>query len=431
MSTLKVNKLRDTSGSADAITLDPNGGAVLAGVTTMTTARVTSGIVTNTFIVGAGVTISESGIEASGIGITCANINGGQFSNRNIIVNGAMEVDQRNAGVATATTLSSSFFAADRMRVFLYGCGELAASLQRVEDAPAGFHYSNKVTITTPESTGGTPAADDRFSMQNRIEGHDINRLSLGTSGAKDFVISFYVKASTAGNYGLAVVNSSGSRSYCMLYAATTSWSRVVLKVPGDTSGTYSTSNSEGLALKFGLYNGSSRSGPDQGIAGTGTWQSSSSPQGTTGQTQLGGINSATWQITGLQLEAGTEATPFEFRNIADEVKRCSRYFQQYDGGSNSLFATGFTAGNDFYGGNTLPMGKMRTTPSIAVTGTLSHLNYTHVAVSANVSSLTNQGSGDSSFVVRLQSTTNTTSNAGAYARLVNSNTNLEFRAEL
>ena len=420
MSTLKVNKLRDTSGSADAITLDPNGGAVLAGVTTVTTVKA-----------GAGVTITTDGIDAIGVAVTCANINGGQFSNRNIIVNGAMEVDQRNAGVATVTVANSSFFAADRNRFFNNNTGELVASLQRVEDAPVGFHYSNKVTITTPESTGGTPDADDRFSMQHRIEGHDINRLSLGTSGAKDFVISFYVKASIAGNYGLAVVNQSGSRSYCMLYAATTSWSRVVLKVPGDTSGTYSTSNSEGLALKFGLYTGSGRAGPDQGIAGTGTWQSSSSPQGTAGQTQLGGTSSATWQITGLQLEAGTEATPFEFRNIADEVKRCCRYYQQYDGGSNTLFATGFTASNDFYGGSTLPMGKMRTTPSIAVMGTLSHLNYTHTAVSANVSSITNQGSGDSSFVVRLQSTTNTTSNAGAYARLVNSNTNLEFRAEL
>ena len=420
MSTLKVNKLRDTSGSTDAITLDPSGGAVLAGVTTVTTVKA-----------GTGVTITTSGIDAIGVGITVANINGGQFSNRNIIVNGAMEVDQRNAGVATVTSSNSSFFAADRNRFFNNNTGELVASLQRVEDAPAGFNFSNKVTITTPESTGGTPAADDRFSMQHRIEGHDINRLSLGTSDAKPFVISFYVKASIAGNYGLAVVNSSGSRSYCMLYAATTSWSRVVLKVPGDTSGTYSTSNSEGLALKFGLYTGSGRAGPDQGIAGTGTWQSSSSPQGTAGQTQLGGTSNATWQITGLQLEAGTEATPFEYRNIADEVKRCSRYFQQYDGGSNTLFATGFTASNDFYGGSTLPMGKMRTTPSIAVTGTLSHLNYTHTAVSANVSSITNQGSGDSSFVVRLQSTTNTTSNAGAYARLVNSNTNLEFRAEL
>ena len=78
-----------------------------------------------------------------------------------------------------------------------------------------------------------------------------------------------------------------------------------------------------------------------------------------------------------------------------------------------------------------LPMGKMRTAPTIAVDGTLSHLNYTHVAVSANASSITNQGSGDSSFVLRLQSTTNTTSNAGSYARLVNSSTNLTFAAEL
>ena len=78
MSTLKVNKIRDTSGSTDAITFDPSGGAVLAGVTTISTARITTGISTS-IQVGGGVTISESGIEASGIGITCANINGTQI----------------------------------------------------------------------------------------------------------------------------------------------------------------------------------------------------------------------------------------------------------------------------------------------------------------------------------------------------------------
>ena len=86
MSTLKVNKLRDTSGSTDAIVLDPSGGAVLAGVTTISTARITTGITTS-IQVGGGVTISESGIEASGIGITCANINGAQIGGRrNIII---------------------------------------------------------------------------------------------------------------------------------------------------------------------------------------------------------------------------------------------------------------------------------------------------------------------------------------------------------
>ena len=95
MSTLKVNKIRDTSGSTDAITLDPSGGAVLAGVTTISTARITTGITTS-IQVGGGVTISESGIEASGIGITVANINGGAVSGRrNMIINGDQRIAQR------------------------------------------------------------------------------------------------------------------------------------------------------------------------------------------------------------------------------------------------------------------------------------------------------------------------------------------------
>ena len=111
MSTLKVNKIRDTSGSADAITLDPSGGAVLAGVTTMTTARITTGITTS-IQVGGGVTISESGIEASGIGITCANINGAAISGRrNIIINGAMMVAQRGT-----TSTTSGFATIDRFK---------------------------------------------------------------------------------------------------------------------------------------------------------------------------------------------------------------------------------------------------------------------------------------------------------------------------
>ena len=363
MSTLKVNKLRDTAGSADAITLDPNGGAVLAGVTTVTSVKV-----------GAAVTISESGIEASGIGITCASINGGQLSNRNMVINGAMEVDQRNEGSAVTSSPGGSLnFAADRNHFYNYGTGELTATLQRVADAPSGtgLYNSNKVTITTPESSGGTPAADDRFSMQHRIEGRNINRLALGTSGAKDFVISFYIKASIAGDYGLAVVNSSGSRSYCMLYPATTSWSRVTLKVPGDTSGTYQAGTSSGLELKFGLYNGSSRVGANQGITGTGSWQASAAPQGTSGQTQLGGTNGATWQITGLQVEAGTEATPFEHRRHGDELALCQRYYRAvYRRGSSSDsnisiggLASLYTS-TSIYIDLTFPV-KMRTAPSV------------------------------------------------------------------
>ena len=311
MSTLKVN----TVLSADTPTVNITDGLNVTGVSTV--ANITATTVNTTNI-----------------------INSSPLSNRNIAINGAMEVDQRNGGSAVTSSPGGSLnFAADRNHFYNYGTGELVASLQRVADAPSGtgLYNSNKVTITTPESTGGTPAADDRFSMQHRIEGRNINRLALGTSGAKAFVISFYVKASIAGDYGLALVNSSGSRSYCMLYPATTSWSRVTLKVPGDTSGTYQAGTSSGLEMKFGLYNGSNRAGANQGITGTGSWQASSAPQGTTGQTQLGGTNGATWQITGLQVEIGSEATPFEHRQFGEEMALCKRYYNKvFDAESQS-----------------------------------------------------------------------------------------------
>ena len=122
MSTLKVNKIRDTSGSSDAITLDPSGGAVLAGVTTISTARITTGITTS-IQVGGGVTISESGIEASGIGITVANINGGAVSGRrNMIINGAQRIAQRGTTAKLATT-SASYKCVDRFKTDIDGSG--------------------------------------------------------------------------------------------------------------------------------------------------------------------------------------------------------------------------------------------------------------------------------------------------------------------
>jgi hypothetical protein len=278
---------------------------------------------------------SIKGVGASAAAITVNNTDGtctanitNNLSNRNIVKNGAMMVDQRNSGsTATSSPSGSSVYGCDRMLFSNLNTGELTLTLQQVTDAPAGFYYSQKVTVATPESSGGTPAADDRTGMQYRFEGYDINHLNLGTANAKDFVVSFYIKVSVAGNYGLAIVNNSGSRSYCVLFAATTSWTRVSIKVPKDTSGTYAATNAEGLALKFGFYNGSSRVGSDQGITGTGSWQSSNTPQGTTGQTQFGGTNGATWQITGIQLEVGSVATDFEHRSFAQELSLCQRYF--------------------------------------------------------------------------------------------------------
>ena len=135
--------------------------------------------------------------------------------------------------------------------------------------------------MTTAESSGATPAANDRASLQLRLEGNTVESLELGTSDAKDFVVSFYVKSSLTGNFGVAFAGS--NRCYPVLYniATADTWERKVIKVPGPTDGTWNTGNSQGFALKFGLYIGADRDGPDQGIDGDGTWQTNATAQGT------------------------------------------------------------------------------------------------------------------------------------------------------
>ena len=421
MSTLKVNKLRDTAGSADAITLDPNGGAVLAGVTTMTTARVTSGIVTNTFIVGAGVTISESGIEASGIGITVANINGGQFSNRNVIINGACQVAQRS----NLTTAQTGYGAVDRFQLLSTGASRFTLSQSDGPGAQYGLPSALKFETTTADSS---IAATDYMYLDTRLEGQDLQRFQKGSSDAKQFTLQFWIKLAVTGTYVVQLFDADNSRHVVANYTVNSAntWEKKIITFPADTSGTFDNDNARSLDIRWHFMGGSNYRGGTQQT----TWGSIVATNMLEG---MGNAVSSTGDnfITGMQLEVGPQATSFEHRSVGEELQLCARYFQQFDGGSNTLFATGFTATNDFYGGGTLPMGKMRAAPTIAVDGTLSHLNYTHVAVARDVSSITNQGSGDTSFVLRLQSTSTTTDNAGAYARIVNSSTNLTFDAEI
>ena len=428
MSTLKVNKIRDTSGSADAITLDPSGGAVLAGVTTISTARITTGITTS-IQVGGGVTITESGIETSGIGITCANINGGAISGRkNKIINGDFTIHQRGGTI----TASGAAYTLDRWRSYIAGDSTGGFTVQQSTGSYpqtniSGVKDNFKASVLITVTSAGSAAANNNVKFQQRIEGSDVYDLALGTSAAKSFTVSFYVKSSLTGTFGASLVNASHNRSNVQTYTinSANTWEYKTFTVAGDTSGSWVTNTSIGLQLMFDLGSGSSKLTDTTNQWVTGEYH------GTTSSVKLTHTNSATLQFAGVQLEAGTQATAFEHRPISEELQLCARYFQKIHGGGNNYLASGFTSGNDFYGGSMLPMGKMRAAPTIAVDGTLSHLNYTHVAVGAPASSITNLGGGDVSYVLRLQSTTNTTSNAGAYARIVDSSTNLTFAAEL
>ena len=378
MSTLKVNKLRDTAGSADAITLDPNGGAVLAGVTTMTTARVTSGIVTNTFIVGAGVTISESGIEASGIGITCANINGTQIGGRrNKVINGAMMVDQRSEG--SASTNISNHLTVDRFRIVSSNTDQLAATIQQNEStsgAPPGSGLTHvlKWTTTTPETA---IANDEAVRFQYHIEGQDLQDFCYGTSSAKTVTVSFYVKTSVTGVYAFSIYrDESTDRMINRTYTVSdTNWNRYTFTIAGDTASKISDSISSKWRMMFHLAAGSDYTGSSHA-----TWGNYSVAHFAGGHAQNGvcTTNGATWELTGVQLEVGSQVTPFEHRSVGEELLLCQRYYYRMQNGSSGSYWVGHVTA---YGSNNnmlmifLPV-CMRDNPSLGVSSTNSDFQF-------------------------------------------------------
>ena len=319
MSTLKVNKIRDTSGSADAITLDPSGGAVLAGVTTISTARVTTGITSTSLQVGAAVTITSDGIEASGIGITCANINGGQIGGRrNIVINGGMSISQRYG--TTATTPTHEAHVIDRWESHLSQTGKF--NVQQVEDSPSGEgvgKYSSKITSLSAY----TVTANDYFVYNTNIEGSNVDYLNFGTSSAKTITVSFYVKSSLTGTFAMAISNQAYNRRQAQEYTinSANTWERKSLTFAGDTSGTWLTTNGVGMRVHWSLGGGSTYY-----HASPGTWLATNDFH-TSNAVNVVSTNAATWYITGVQLEVGTQTTPFEYRTIGEELQLCQRYY--------------------------------------------------------------------------------------------------------
>ena len=333
MSTLKVNKLRDTAGSTDAITLDPNGGAVLAGVTTMTTARVTSGIVTNTFTVGAGVTISESGIEASGIGITCANINGAQIGGRrNLVINGAMQVAQRGT---SSDVSSTAYGSVDRFQLEVAGLDN-AVTMAQVDVSSGttpyteGFRKALKLTNGDQTSVGNT----DTMRILYKFEAQDVATSGWNYKSSSSFItLSFWIKSSVAQSFKISLITWDGSARTFGFDTGSLSadtWTKITKVIPGDSNNTIDFNNDKGLELRFYQYLGTNytqASGYPEDA-----WTAYQNPQTAIQTSTWYDTNDATYEITGVQLEVGSQATPFEHRMHGEEIALCQRYFSTVRG---------------------------------------------------------------------------------------------------
>mgnify|MGYP001170511443 CR=1 FL=1 len=296
--------------------------------------------------------------------ITANQLDIGQIGGRkNIIINGAMQVAQRGTSF---TSVAGSAYHLDRFRT---GMGDTSARFT-VTQATAGlngFAKSFKYDCTTAEASLSN--ADARLFISQRIEGQNLQQLKKGTSDAEKITISFYVKSTKTGTYILEVVDHDSSRHISKSYTISSSgtWEQKILTFDADTTGALTNDNTTSIQLNWWLIAGTNHSSGTlqttwSGYAGASDYQNSA-----VGNVNLGDNTSNTWEITGIQMEVGSQATPFEHRSFGEELALCSRYFYKHklesDGGPRACqYHNSYKMTHDFF-----PV-EMRAVPTATVT---------------------------------------------------------------
>jgi hypothetical protein len=267
-----------------------------------------------------GVTFNDSSLQAAAAS---------PYVLKNRIINGAMVIDQRNSGASsTPTSIGNYTYNLDR-----WSCAISAASKFSVQQnagsvtPPAGF--SNYLGITSLSAYSIT--SGDYFFLSQKIEGFNTADLDFGTANAKTVTLSFWVRSSLTGTFGGSLQNSAQNRSYPFTYtiSAANTWEQKTVTIAGDTSGTWiGATNGIGIQVNLGFGVGSTYSGT------AGAWATGSFIWSATGATSVVGTNGATFYITGVQLEIGSSATPFERRLYGQELANCQRYLPVWQAGS-------------------------------------------------------------------------------------------------
>jgi hypothetical protein len=279
-------------------------------------------------------TITTPTIDKINTSITGVSLGAGNSSSiKNRIINGAMQIAQY--GTASLTQSTSNQYPVDRFLIV----GNVASKFTGQQNAgsvtpPEGF--INYLGCTS--SSAYTVGSSESYTVQQRIEGLNVSDLGWGTANAKTVTLSFWVRSSLTGTFGGSLRNSAQNRSYPFTYTinSANTWEFETITIAGDTSGTWLTTNGIGIQLSFSLGAGSTLSGT------AGSW-SGSNFASATGAVSVVGTNGATFYITGVQLEVGSSATGFEYRQYGQELVLCQRYYQTFtvtsDWGNGSSYA--------------------------------------------------------------------------------------------
>ena len=312
------------------------------------------------------------------------------FGFKNRIINGGMVIDQRNAGASVTNVSGSSVFGVDRWPAYSSQASKFTVQQNAGSVTPPSC-FKNYIGVTSLSAY--SVVAADEFTLSQSIEGFNVADLGFGAAGAATVTLSFWVRSSLTGSFGGNLANGALTRAYPFSYtiSSTNTWEQKTITVAGDTTGTWLTTNGTGLLVRFGLGVGST-----YGSGTAGAWSGTYSDV-PTGSVSVVGTNGATFYITGVQLEVGSQATSFDFRDYGRELILCQRYYWKSiaAGGGQTRISMGlaFSTGNTSQHAVMYPV-EMRATPTInSLSG---NYIYNPVIGGATITSLSLDGASSS-----------------------------------
>jgi hypothetical protein len=270
-------------------------------------------------------TIDKINTSVSGVSLGAGNAS----IMKNRIINGAMVIDQRNAGASVTNVASATTYTLDRWLYYASQASKFTIQ-QNAGSVTPPVGYTKYLGVTSLSAY--TVGSGEIFQLGQYIEGFNTADLAWGTANAKTVTLSFQVYSSLTGTFGGALRNSASDRSYPFTFTVSSAntWTSISVTIAGDTSGTWVTDNGIGIRFTFGLGMGSSFSGT------AGSWASANYISAT-GATSVVGTNGATFYITGVQLEVGSSATGYEYRQYGQELALCQRYYVRLGSPFNTI----------------------------------------------------------------------------------------------